>query len=85
MAQFQNVLADIASRYGVSFRREGPELVACCPFHRERTPSFKIFRGHVGDRFYCFGCGASGDAVEFVRRVECVSRSQARFILNGGR
>lgn len=74
-------LGGVASRYGVRLRSQGREMVGCCPFHAEDTPSFKIFRGHVSDRFYCFGCGASGDVIEFVRLVENVTRSHAVFLL----
>jgi DNA primase len=35
-----------------------------CPFHEDKTPSFSI----KGDRFKCFGCGESGDMVDFVKR-----------------
>lgn len=70
-----------AARYGVALRAQGREMVGCCPFHAETTPSFKIFRGHVSDRYYCFGCGASGDVIEFVRLMECVSRAQAVFLM----
>ena len=43
----------------------GSEYKAVCPFHSEKSPSFTI----VPDRnyYYCFGCGASGDAIEFVK------------------
>ena len=34
--------------------------MVCCPFHNDRTPSMK-----VDSRFYCFGCGASGDVIDF--------------------
>ena len=42
------------------------ELAGCCPFHDDHSPSFTIF----GDmtRFFCFGCGATGDVLEFVQR-----------------
>ena len=48
---------------------------ACCPFHHEKTPSF-----HVDDGkgfYYCFGCGAKGDAISFVMAVERLSYPQA--------
>lgn len=51
------------------------DLWACCPFHEEKSPSF-----HVEDRkgFYkCFGCGASGDAVTFLRERENMSFMEA--------
>ena len=78
-------LPDIAARRGVVLKRQGSEWVACCPFHRERTPSFKIFAGYRGERFHCFGCGRSGDAVEFVALMEGVERGVARSIVMGAR
>ncbi|MBE6551413.1 MAG: DNA primase [Ruminococcaceae bacterium] len=60
-------LEQIASRY-VSFKRAGSNLVACCPFHSERSPSFTLFS--PGDHYYCFGCGAGGDVISFVMRIE---------------
>lgn len=55
-------LAAIIGR-DVKLKRAGRELQGCCPFHNERTPSF-----HVNDAkgfYHCFGCGASGDAVDY--------------------
>lgn len=40
---------------------------ACCPLHGERTASFHIYRGN---RFKCFGCGAEGDGIEFIQKIE---------------
>ena len=37
--------------------------MACCPFHNDKSPSMKI-----GDRYFCFGCGEKGDAVDFVSK-----------------
>lgn len=52
----------------VTLRRAGSNMVGLCPFHSERTPSFTVFTG--SNSFYCFGCGAGGDAISFVRRTE---------------
>jgi DNA primase len=55
------------------------QLKGLCPFHAERTPSFHV---HV-DRgfFYCFGCGAKGDAFEFVMRTQGLEfRDALRFL-----
>lgn len=59
-------LVDIAGRY-VDLRPNGSRFVAPCPFHQETKPSFYISpdRGN----FYCFGCQASGDLIEFYGRV----------------
>ena len=49
-----------------------------CPFHNEKTPSCKIYR----QRFQCFGCGASGDVIDFVARLLNLSPMDAAKRLN---
>ena len=44
--------------------KDGAEYVACCPFHTEATPSFKV--NPVKQFYHCFGCGAHGDAIDFL-------------------
>jgi len=68
-------LGELISSYGVAVKRAGTDLVACCPFHNERTPSFHI---HVNRGFYhCFGCGENGDAIKFVQKQEGLSFVEA--------
>jgi DNA primase len=55
--------------------------MGCCPFHSDRSPSFTIFDG--GRRFHCFGCGASGDVLDFVQRAYGVSLPEAARMLGG--
>ncbi len=52
----------------VNVKRRGRNLVGLCPFHSEKTPSFTVYPD--SQSFYCFGCGAGGDVVTFVRRIE---------------
>ena len=52
----------------VTLKRAGSNLQGLCPFHSERSPSFTVFT--ASRSFYCFGCGAGGDAISFVRRIE---------------
>ena len=56
-------------------RRSGARWVGLCPFHDERTPSFSVSaeRG----LYHCFGCGASGDAISFVRQTEALDFGEA--------
>jgi DNA primase len=63
--------------------RAGNEWKACCPFHADRSPSFTIFAG--GRRFYCFGCGAGGDVVDFIRLTHRVNFRDAAAILGENR
>ena len=56
-------------------RRAGGRYTGRCPFHEERTPSFSV---NPQDKlYYCFGCGAGGDAITFVRQTEQLDFSQA--------
>ncbi len=62
-----NDITDIVGKY-VSLKRAGSSMVGLCPFHKEKTPSF-----HVSpDRqvYHCFGCGAGGGVVDFVKNIE---------------
>lgn len=65
----------------VKLQRAGNEWKAPCPFHDDRSPSFTIFAG--GERFYCFGCGASGDVLDFVRMAHNVGLREAAEMLGG--
>src|SRR5213082_3455161 len=49
-------------------RKSGGRFVGRCPFHEERTPSFSV--NAVDKLYYCFGCGAKGDLITFVRETE---------------
>ncbi len=60
-------IADVISSY-VQLKRSGRNLVGLCPFHNERSPSFSVSREN--GFFYCFGCGAGGDAITFIRKIE---------------
>lgn len=54
----------------VTLKRAGSNLVGICPFHNERSPSFTVFPNDQSPHFYCFGCGAGGDVVTFIRKIE---------------
>lgn len=41
-----------------------------CPFHEEDTPSFSIYLGHDRARYHCFGCGSTGDILNYIQRTE---------------
>jgi DNA primase len=49
-------------------RKAGARLTGRCPFHEERTPSFSV--NAVDKLYYCFGCGAKGDMITFVRETQ---------------
>lgn len=52
----------------VTLKRRGATLVGLCPFHNEKTPSFTVYP--ATQSFYCFGCGAGGDAITFLKKIE---------------
>lgn len=60
-------IESIVSSY-VSVKRRGRNLVGLCPFHGEKTPSFTVYP--ETSSFYCFGCGAGGDVITFIKRIE---------------
>ncbi len=66
--KFRNNIEDVIGAY-VPLKRAGSNLKACCPFHSEKTPSFTVYTGE-GGHFYCFGCGAGGDVISFIMRIE---------------
>ena len=60
-------ITEIASSY-VNLKRHGRNMVGLCPFHGEKTPSFNIYT--ESGSFYCFGCGAGGDVITFIMKIE---------------
>lgn len=58
-------IVGVISGYIPELKKAGKDWVACCPFHNEKSPSFTVSESK--EFFYCYGCGASGDAVKFVQ------------------
>ena len=81
--QIKNILeiTSVIEYYGVSINRKG---FASCPFHQEKTPSFKVY----DENFYCFGCGKGGTVIDFVMiyfgvtNIEAVKKLSDDFKLN---
>ena len=67
-------IVDIVGDY-VTLRRKGVNYEACCPFHNEKTPSFKV--SPARGIYKCFGCGKSGNAINFIMESESVSYPEA--------
>ena len=72
--RFRNNIEDVISQY-VQLKRAGSNSVGLCPFHSEKSPSFTVFS--KSDSFYCFGCGAGGDVISFIRRAEALDYPDA--------
>jgi DNA primase len=73
---------DIVSFIGqyVQLKKRGRDFVGLCPFHGEKTPSFHV-HPDPDNFFKCFGCGAGGDVITFLRRLENVSFGDAKRML----
>lgn len=64
-------IADLVTTYGFQLKHSGSDLWCCCPFHNEKTPSFKVDSSR--GTYHCFGCGESGDVFSFVQKQEGLS------------
>lgn len=71
-------IEQLVSSY-VHIKRRGRVANGLCPFHSEKSPSFTVYPENQS--FYCFGCGAGGDVITFVRRIENLEYIEAvRFL-----
>lgn len=62
----RNDIEDVVQSY-VQLRRRGRTCTGLCPFHTEKTPSFVVYP--ETQSFYCFGCGAGGDVITFIKKI----------------
>lgn len=76
--KFNSDIVSIISKY-VTLQQKGKSHWGCCPFHSEKTPSFSV--NGVEQFFHCFGCGASGDVISFIQKIESVDFMEAVKIL----
>ena len=65
-------MQDVLPRYGIELDRS---KFCRCPFHQERSASFKAYSGNRG--YYCYGCGAHGSVIDFVMRYFSITFSDA--------
>ncbi|MBN2302080.1 MAG: DNA primase, partial [Lentisphaerae bacterium] len=76
--RFRNDIVEVIGSY-ITLKKAGSSFKACCPFHKEKTPSF-----HVNPQkqiYHCFGCGAGGDVFGFIMQQEGVDFTTAVKIL----
>ncbi len=73
-----NDIVDIISQY-VTLKRSGRNFFGLCPFHREKTPSFSVSPDK--QIFHCFGCGAGGNVIHFISKIENVDFRESLEIL----
>ncbi len=68
-------ISDIIGKF-VSLKNAGVgQKKCCCPFHHEKTPSFMV--NDKKNMYHCFGCGASGNSITFIKQIKNISSSQA--------
>lgn len=67
-------IVDVISDH-VKLKKSGSEMEGLCPFHKEKTPSFKVSQSK--GIYKCFGCGKSGDAIDFIMQNDNLNYIQA--------
>ena len=67
-------IVDVVGNY-VQLKRKGRLYGGLCPFHNEKTPSFYVYP--ETQSFYCFGCGAGGDVITFIKKISSLSYPEA--------
>jgi DNA primase len=77
-ARNADVVSLVAQR--VELKRKGSLFWGLCPFHKEKSPSFKV--DNVRRAYHCFGCGAGGDAIDWLIKMEAMSFPDAVKALN---
>ena len=75
-------LGDAVEAAGVALKGKGRVRQGVCPFHQEGEGSFTVYAD--SERFYCFGCGAGGDVLDFVGRIEGLTLPEAIRRLDDG-
>ena len=73
-------IIDVIGGY-VPLKRQGKDYFGCCPFHGEKTPSFSV--NESKQFFHCFGCGASGDVIDFIKEYTGSDFKEAIKLLGG--
>ena len=67
-------IVQIVEQY-VHINKRGKDYIGLCPFHSEKTPSFTV--NHAKQIYHCFGCGAGGDVIDFIRAFKGYSFKEA--------
>lgn len=73
-------IVEVIGRH-IQLKKTGKNWSACCPFHKEKSPSFTV--NEAKGMYYCFGCGEGGDAVKFVVEHTGCSFREAVESING--
>ncbi|TQM61714.1 CHC2 zinc finger domain-containing protein [Humibacillus xanthopallidus] len=73
-------IEEVVAASGVELHRTGRGWMGCCPFHDDTTASLSV--AGVADRFHCFGCGISGDVIDYISRLHGVGFREAVAVLD---
>lgn len=73
-------IVDIVGQY-VDIKKNGKDWFGCCPFHSEKTPSFSV--NERDQYYYCFGCGESGNVIDFTMAMGGYDFKEACAVLSG--
>lgn len=74
-----NPIEEVVARSGVALRLVGRRLVGPCPFHADERPSLVVYPHN--ESYFCFGCGAGGDVIDFVARLHGIGFREAAAML----
>jgi len=75
-----NPIEEMIVRSGVTLRPAGRRLAGACPFHADDRPSLVVYPHN--ESYFCFGCGAGGDVIDFVARLHGVGFREAAAMLS---
>ncbi|HWO72710.1 MAG TPA: CHC2 zinc finger domain-containing protein [Dehalococcoidia bacterium] len=76
-----NPIAAVMEKAGVELRPAGGRLIARCPLHADSEPSLVVYP--QTESYFCYGCGAGGDVIDFICRIRRVGFKEAAAILGG--
>ena len=76
-----NPIAEVIANAGIELRRLGQRLTGRCPFHTDAQPSLVVYPQDAN--YFCFGCGAGGDVIDFIARLNGVGFREAASLLSG--
>lgn len=72
-------IMNVLQSEGIELRQRGRDFWGLCPFHEEKSPSFKV--SPERQSFYCFGCNEGGDAVDFIQKLRGIGFKDALQVL----
>lgn len=79
-ARQRHTLVELLARHGIAVSGSGPRRTARCPFHDDQSPSLSVYLD--SNRYYCFACGARGDAISLTERLDGLDFREAVARLN---